>query len=259
MLSKTTRVCLAAGVAGTITLLALRRRRKPRDPPLAPIVIFDLDGTLLDTDANLTQAVLAGLRAVDVHPTADAVKASMNGGPLDEYFLRFAGVSAADAPARFEAFKAAFLAAPESQMGGPAFASVPDALDATRESAHRMAVATTKPSVIAVDDLKLVGLAQAFDHVQGTDYDKGMKPKPAPDVILAALEGVGGRGGESGRRPVVYVGDTQRDVRAARAAGAVPVSVCYQPGRRATVESWGADAIIGDMAELPSAIARLVR
>ena len=36
-----------------------------------------------------------------------------------------------------------------------------------------------KPSAIAVDDLKLAGLAHAFDHVQGTDYDKGMKPKPA--------------------------------------------------------------------------------
>ena len=92
----------------------------------------------------------------------------------------------------------------------------------------------------------------------GTDYDKGMKPKPAPDVILAALEGVGGRG-EGGRRRVVYVGDTQRDVLAARAAGAIPVSVCYQPDQYDAVASWGADAIVRDMAELPAAIARLVR
>ena len=110
----------------------------------------------------------------------------------------------------------------------------------------------------SVDDLKLAGLAHAFDHVQGTDYDKGMKPKPAPDVILAALEGVGGRG-EGGRRRVVYVGDTQRDVLAARAAGAIPVSVCYQPDQYDAVASWGADAIVRDMAELPAAIARLVR
>ena len=75
--------------------------------------------------------------------------------------------------------------------------------------------------------------AQVFAHVQGTD--EGIRPKPAPDVILAALEKAerrdGGGGGGDGGGAVFYVGDTERDVLAARAAGARPISVCQTAAR----------------------------
>lgn len=94
--------------------------------------------------------------------------------------------------------------------------------------------------------LETIGLARYFDHIQGTDEEFGMKPKPAPDVILAACKAVG-----ANPYRCVYVGDTQRDVQAANAASLLPISVRYGELRtREEVESWNAHCVIDSISEL---------
>lgn len=239
---------------------------------LLPVAfIFDLDGTLIDTDEALSCAVLAGLRAVGVDACEKAVRARTKGGPLEEIFESFAAESAAAAPERFAGFVAAFKADYD------ACGMLPDLCPGVRAGLTALrrewpsvpfAVATTKPTSRAVIELTEANLREFFpdEYVQGTDMERGMRPKPEPDVILEALRSCGcstdalsgWRGAAVSRCVHFYVGDTERDIQAARAAGAIPISVCYEPLKRETVDGWQGEAVITDMAELPAAVAAIL-
>ena len=230
--------------------------------------IFDMDGTLIDTHEALTCAVLAGLRAVGAHPCESEVRERNKGSPLEELFESFAAERADAAPERFDAFVAAFKANYDACAILPELCpGVRDGLEALRREFPSVpfAVATTKPTACAVIELAEAKLSEFFpaQRVQGTDPP--IKPKPEPDVILEALRQCRKHGLSSCLREATtsgwvhfYVGDTERDIQAARAAGAIPICVCYEPQKREMVESWRGDAVITDMTQLPAAVAAIL-
>lgn len=203
--------------------------------------VFDLDGTLLDSERAITEAAAAAFLDVGVqvapHQIADHL-----GAPLQELYAIFVGDSD---EARMRRYVTRYIALHDEHPDRfPApLPGVREALASLRARGLPLAVATTKPTARAREQLAGCGLDAAFEHIQGTD--PGMQPKPAPDVVLAACKALGVDAARA-----LMIGDTVRDVRAGHAAGSKTVVVAYDDARMHVAKGFGADALIASLTAL---------
>jgi phosphoglycolate phosphatase len=204
-------------------------------------VVFDLDGTLLDSERAIVTAAVQAFADLGVRVEELAV-ADHLGAPLEELYALFIGDGDA---VRQRSFVARYIERHDEHPDRfpPPLPGVTDALALLSRAGVRLAVATTKPSARAALQLEGAGLARFFGHVQGTD--EGMRPKPAPDVVLAACHALAVPPARAW-----MVGDTERDVRAGRAAGCACAVVCYAPARARAVAAFGADRVLASLGEL---------
>lgn len=204
-------------------------------------VVFDLDGTLLDSERAIVHAASRAFDDVGAEVT-ELMVADQLGAPLEELYAIFIGDGD---DARMRKFITRYIERHDEHPDRfpPPLPGVVDALRALVAARVPLAVATTKPSARAVSQLEGAGIARHFTHIQGTDA--GMKAKPAPDVVIAACAGLA-------VAPVraIMVGDTTRDVKAAHAAGAHAVVVAYGAERLLSAQSMGADAVVTSLSEL---------
>ena len=137
----------------------------------ASAIIFDLDGTLLDSSVALLAAISAACVAVGVSPApTPAAIHRLAGSPLKHYFTTLTGRESSD-PA-YKKFVDKFKAAYDLEIV-PAFSDVAAGLAAIRAAAPKtlkFAIATTKPSATAVYELQAAGILGFFDHVQVNFY-----------------------------------------------------------------------------------------
>jgi phosphoglycolate phosphatase len=118
----------------------------------------------------------------------------------------------------------------------------PGVVEALSTLPGRKATATTKGTPTTRAVLQQFGLIQYFDHVQGTD---GIPCKPAPDVLLAALNGLDGAPAEC-----LMVGDSMADMEAGRRAGVKICAVRYGYGKQEDLARWAPDYWVSDLREL---------
>lgn len=173
-------------------------------------VIFDLDGVLLDTTENMRRALTACYRAAgfDREPPFEEFLAHM-GAPLPA-ILRTLGLpeTAAEIYSR-ESTRQLHLVRP--------YPGVLEVLQALTDTGLPTAVATGKSHARAMQALQATGLASQLDAVIGSDLVT--HPKPAPDIVHAALAALGTAAGRAIRPDsAVFVGDSVLDMRCGRAA-----------------------------------------
>lgn len=181
--------------------------------PGGQAIVFDLDGTLVDSLADIISSFQYGFSRFGLPVPGEAEVRALVGRPLDEMYARFAPperVTALCAIYR-EHYVLNFVARSKPYPG------VPEVLATLRARGYALAIATTKRPDMARRFVEALGLAHLVDHVQGTE---GFPPKPAPDVIHRALEALGARG-------LWMVGDTAHDIRAGRAAGLQTYAVTW--------------------------------
>jgi len=207
-------------------------------------ILLDLDGTLVDASEPIVDAILSLSRDAGLRPPERAWAVGRIGFAPDETW-RLLG--AADPLAMMRLFRERYMAhvAPRTLV----LPGVPEALAALRGSGRRLALATTRSTPSARETLVLKGLIDHFEFVGGADQVKA--PKPAPDVLLLALERLG-----CAPRDAVMVGDTTADVGAAHAAGLPCWAVLGGVHDEGTLREAGADLILSGVAELPAALAR---
>ncbi len=208
-------------------------------------VVFDLDGTLIDSEKAICAA--ASLAFADLGLDIDeAAVADHLGAPLDELWAAFAGHGGGgDEPARLRRFIDRYIAHHDDHpdRDPPPLPGVVEGLARLHARGLPLLVGTTKPTWRAESGLVAAGLRRFFAHVQGTDPP--MRPKPAPDVLVSACAAVG-----VDPRRVIMVGDTARDVGAARAAGSAAVVVAYGMHRLQVASELGADRVIHTLVDL---------
>ncbi len=201
------------------------------------VVVFDLDGTLVDSIGEILASFAATARAFGLPFDEAAVRAQI-GRPLPETFRRlYPGRD----PEPLVAFYRDHHLAHLGERARP-YPGVRRALFALRRAGFPLAVATTKRTATARRLLLRVGLLELFDHVQGTDGD--LPPKPAPDVVRAAARAAGGA-------PGWMVGDTALDVLAGRAAGARVYAVTWGAGSREALAALRPDRLEPTLDPLP--------
>ncbi len=216
-------------------------------------VVFDLDGTLVDTLPDIEAAANAALAAEGRRALArEEVRLLIGSGgrALIENAFRATGepASKARADAAYAAFLAAYETAPAA--GSTVFPGVREALESLSAAGARLAVCTNKPGHLAAIVLDSLDLAGFFAAVVAGDTLPVRKPSPAP--LIEAVTRAGGAG-----RPAAMVGDSTIDADAARAAAVpfVAVSYGYSPVPAAAL---GADATIDGFDALVDALDTLV-
>lgn len=222
-------------------------------------VIFDLDGTLIDSAADLHQALNAVLVGNGRRPLSLAeVKAIVGDGAAMLVRKALVLAESGAAPPSADALDAAvqiltprFLGIYENHAADLtyAYAGVPETLAVLRRRGLALAVCTNKPEQVTRQILRSLGIDRYFGAVIGGDSVDGIR-KPDPRHLLAAIDALGGTPSEA-----VMVGDSANDVAAARGLG-VPVIVRAGGYGQVPADALGADLVIHDFAELPAAIAQ---
>ncbi len=208
------------------------------------LLIFDLDGTLIDPRDDIAASINHALVQVGADAQAATLIHRQIGRPLDDIFLDLIGDGDRERALSASAkYREHFYnhCADASQL----YDGVADTL-ATLSRDHDLAVATTKQSFMAERVIDLFGLTPYFKKVQGTD---GFPAKPAPDIILRLLTELDACATETW-----MVGDRTSDIEAAQNAGVRAVGVTYGIGTRTELVSAKPQALIDRFAELPAAI-----
>lgn len=212
----------------------------PRPAPRPRAIVFDLDGTLVDSLPDIVGAFQDAFGELGLAaPPAEAVRARV-GLPLEAMYADFAPADRVSALA--DAYRRIY---PQrfTRTSRP-FPGVPELLAALRAHGFRLAVATTKRSDMATRFVAAMGLSEALDHVQGTD---GFPHKPAPDVVLRALAALDADG-------AWMVGDTTHDVGAGKAAGLATYAVTWGTHDADTLAAAAPDRLEPNLATLLDAV-----
>ena len=211
------------------------------------LVVFDLDGTLIDSAGDLAASVNAALARIapGVPPVSpEKVRSFIGDGAalLVARTLAAAGVSVSTEealPVFLECYSARLLDTTGLYPG------VLEALDALRD--RTLAVLTNKPGDMSRRILEGLGVAGRFAHIRGAGDVPAKKPDPAGLRLLLAETGVSAES-------AVLVGDSAIDVRTGRAAGVRTVGVTYGLDP-ASLDAAPPDLLIGDLRELAPRLA----
>lgn len=192
-------------------------------------IVFDLDGTLADTSADLIAAANACFRALGLgdllSPAGDALTAFHGGRAM----LRagFARAGEAWDEAMVDTQYPVFLAAYDEVLDQQTvlYPGAIAAVDRLRSAGWRTGICTNKPEGLAEKLLRSLGIRGAFDALIGADTLPVRKPDPLP-----LTETVRRAGGAPGR--AILIGDTETDRETARRAGVPSVLVTFGPEGR---------------------------
>ena len=220
------------------------------DPDLA--VVFDLDGTLVDSIGDIVGAANRLLAEEGRAPLShDAGRAMVGEGVASLVERAFAATGPMPAPEMLaglvERYRAIYERHPLDETA--VFPGVAETLKALADGGAILGVCTNKPHDISLVVLAELGLAGHFAAALGGDALAVRKPDPAH--FTAVLDAMG-----AGSRRAIHVGDSPTDVAVARNAG-VPVVVVSYGYSRVPPADLGADAMIDEFAALPGAIASI--
>ena len=219
-----------------------------------PTIVFDLDGTLVDTAGDLVATLNVILGREGMGPVDfDAAVAMIGSGARAMLQSAFASQGRSLTPEKLEARFDDFLAHYDDHLvdSSQPYPGVEAALDRFAAGGWRLAVCTNKSYRPALKLLGLLGLAHRFAAITGRDTFSFRKPDPRH--LTETIRRAGGEATDA-----VMVGDSATDVDTAIAAGVPVVAVAF--GYSATpVAELGATVLIEHYDELYDAVAEITR
>ncbi|GAA4499284.1 phosphoglycolate phosphatase [Pseudaeromonas paramecii] len=212
------------------------------------LVLFDLDGTLVDSAPQLHRSVVAALAALGKGPVTLSEVSAWVGNGADMLLRRaWQGRHEVDAmpPAELPALRAAFDAdyAEAATQGVSLYPGVRETLTSLQQAGKCLALVTNKPSRFVPAILDQVGLRDLFSQVVGGDCLPVRKPDPAPLLHICAQAGIP-------PEQSLMVGDSRSDVLAARHAGMPVVGLTYGYNHGEPIAASDPDWILDDFAKL---------
>lgn len=219
-------------------------------------IVFDLDGTLVDSAPDIQLAINAAFEPLGVAPFDLTAVKSMIGGGARAAIGRAAGLagltlSAAETEEALARFYPVYGEA--SSKGRGLYPGAEQLLSQLTDQGIPLGLCTNKAEPITAIALEALRIRRFFRTVIGARDD--LPKKPDPTMLRAAFTPLA-----TGIDPasVVMVGDTAADIGAARAAGCRSIAISHGYSRIPAAEL-GADLIVETLSEVPSAMAGLMR
>jgi pyrophosphatase PpaX len=213
--------------------------------PLA--VLFDLDGTLIDSIELILNSARHAFIGREGHVPSDAEWLTGVGIPLATMFRRYAR-DEADVGALIAKYREYQLANHDRLVRS--YETVADTVAALHAAAHPLAIVTSKAGWLAQRGLETVALDRYFDVIVGCDASERHKPNPEP--VLLALDRLSYRPHEA-----VFVGDSIHDMQAGRAAGVTTIAALWGPFSREDLVASAPDHYLQRMGDLPELLAQV--
>jgi phosphoglycolate phosphatase len=203
-------------------------------------IIFDLDGTLVDTAPDVREGINGALEKMGLLPISmDRAKRAIGPG-RDEFFrVIFQDVENPDVDTFIARFREIYW--DHCLDRTKFFPGMDDVLN--RLDGRTLVVASNKPKVFTEKILKGLGIRDRFAHVLGPE--DVAHPKPHPEMVVKALSLAGGKPSKA-----MMVGDTANDLKAGRGAGVGLCGARYGYGNTEDLERMRPDFLIDFPLEL---------
>jgi pyrophosphatase PpaX len=191
-----------------------------------PTVLFDLDGTLIDSIELILNSARYAFQKLDRDCPPDEEWLAGVGIPLFTMFRRYA-LNEADCSALIAAYREYQLAHHDRLVR--CYDQVTETVANLRQRGHEIGIVTSKSEALAMRGLAHVGLARHMDTIVGCDSSTRHKPDPEPvRIALHRLDAL--------PKEAVFVGDSVHDLLAGNAAGVHTAAALWGAFKRADLE-----------------------
>ncbi|SMC31316.1 phosphoglycolate phosphatase [Oscillospiraceae bacterium] len=205
------------------------------------LVLFDLDGTLTQSEFGIFSSVQYALEKFGIHETDPKNLRRFIGPPLYVSFSEFYGLTGDDGELAVKYYREVYEK--DGYKEAPVYDGIKDTLKALKAKGKRLMVVTSKPQEMADRVVENVGVAEFFDAVVGPGRE--MLSPSKTDLINKALKLAGSDG-----KDAVMVGDRKFDIEGANGAGIDSVGVLYGYGSREELETAGSTYIVDTPAQI---------
>jgi pyrophosphatase PpaX len=212
----------------------------------SPTILFDLDGTLLDSIQLILESARYAFRKLDRACPPDSEWLAGIGIPLRTMFGRYAR-DEADCTALIAAYREYRLPNHDRLIG--TYGSARDVVERLHRRGHQIGIVTSKSEALSYRGLVRIGIARYVDTVVGCDVSARHKPDPEP--VRIALRRLDCRPDDA-----IFVGDSIHDMMAGNAAGVRTLAAIWGAVSRTDLEPGRPTAWLTDISELEPLLER---
>ncbi|MBP3489637.1 MAG: HAD hydrolase-like protein [Roseburia sp.] len=207
-------------------------------------VLFDLDGTIINSEEGITRCVQYALRAYGIEEPDRKKLLCFIGPPLDPVFRERYGMTDEEAWQAVEKYRERFDV--KGIFECCLYDGVREAIVRLKEAGYVLALASSKPETACERILEHFSLRQYFDEVVGSTLDGSISTKQE------VLEELGRRMADCqiGKDEMCLIGDTKYDAAGAKAFGIRCIGVGYGFGTKEELLSAGAEAVFDQIEEV---------
>lgn len=202
-------------------------------------ILFDLDGTLVDSGEGVLKCAELALRHFNLPIPSPEEMRTFVGPPLRDSFLRF-GCTEEMAKEAIAVYRRRYTTVGKFELF--VYPGIEKLLQDLTAIGCKLYVATSKPETVSVEILQHLGLARYFTYIAGADQDKGRSTKS--EVIAYLLEQVGDLDG------ALMVGDTAYDVIGSAQHGIPCAGISWGYGTLESIEAAHPAVIVHSTEEL---------
>ena len=202
-------------------------------------ILFDLDGTLVDSGEGVLKCAELALRHFNLPIPSPEEMRTFVGPPLRDSFLRF-GCTEEMAQEAIAVYRSRYTTVGKFELF--VYPGIEKLLQDLTAAGCKLYVATSKPESVSTEILQHLGLAKYFTYIAGADQEKGRSTKS--EVIAYLLEQAGDLDG------ALMVGDTAYDVIGAAHHGIPCAAITWGYGTVESIEEANPAVIVNDTAEL---------
>lgn len=204
------------------------------------LIMFDLDGTLVNSEEGITKSVQYALNAFRIEENNQENLKRFIGPPLVDGFMNYYNMTEEDALSAVKKYRERYskIGVYENEL----FDGVINLLKTLKDSGKKLALATSKPHVFAREVLKSFNLTEFFDILVGAEFDGTRNDKA--DVIEEVLKQAG-----EYKNPIM-IGDRKHDIEGARKNGVDFIGVSFGFAPEGEFEQYGIDKVADNFKEL---------